>query len=347
MQIGELFILGFFGNTVPAWLREFAARYGLGGVILFDYSCQTRQYDNNIESPEQVQRLCAEIAGLPSRPMVFIDQEGGLVRRLKEGRGFQPLPSAREFNHLGVREKRETLSASFTEMRRLGIDYDFAPVIDVDYNKDNPNIGKIKRSYSADIGEVAANALLMSAVAREAGIGLCLKHFPGIGGAMVDSHREFMDISDHLRAEQEELFYALAPKMFGDAVLVSHAIVRQWDPDNPMTLSAAGLGRLRRRLPATLLISDDMQMQGLQKALGTREASLRSLQAGLDMLCIGNNLLDQEREMAGIAHAVEQGLGSGTLVESAIEASIARVVNRKALLAAWRASPAAESARNR
>jgi len=347
MSIGELFILGFFGKTIPDWLREFAGRYGLGGVILFDYSCQSRQYDNNIESPEQVQHLCGEIARLPSRPMVFIDQEGGLVRRLKEGRGFQPLPSAREFNLLGAQEKREILVASFSEMRRLGIDYDFAPVIDVDYNQDNPNIGRIKRSYSADISEVEANALLASEVAREAGIGLCLKHFPGIGGAVVDSHQEFMDISDSLRAEQEELFYALAPKMFGDAVLVSHAIVRQWDPDNPMTLSAVGLGRLRARLPGTLLISDDMQMQGLQKALGTKEASLRALQAGIDMLCIGNNLFDQELEMAGIAETIDQGVRDGTLPGSAIEASIARVVNRKALLSAWRAPPAAESARNR
>ncbi len=231
-------------------------------------------------------------------------------------------------------EKREALRASFAEMRALGIHYDFAPVIDVDYNTDNPNIGKIKRAYSADIGEVEANALLASEIARETGIGLCLKHFPGIGGAMADSHQEFMDISDSLRAEQEELFYRLSPKMFGDTVLVSHAIVRQWDPDNPMTLSPAGLGRLRRRLPDTLLISDDMQMQGLQKALGTREASLQSLKAGMDMLCIGNNLFDQEQEMAGIAQAIEQAVRDGMLAASAIEASIARVRSRKALVAA-------------
>lgn len=107
MPIGELFILGFFGKIVPEWLKEFAGRYGLGGVILFDYSCQTRAYDNNIESPEQVQRLCAEIAALPSAPMVFIDQEGGLVRRLKEACGFAPLPSAKEFNHLAPDQKRD------------------------------------------------------------------------------------------------------------------------------------------------------------------------------------------------------------------------------------------------
>jgi beta-N-acetylhexosaminidase len=334
MQIGELFILGFFGKTIPVWLKEFAARYGLGGAILFDYSCRTQQYDNNIESPEQVQRLCAEIAALPSNPMVFIDQEGGLVRRLKESRGFAPLPSAKEFNHLAPDRKRAILTASFAEMRRLGIHYDFAPVVDVDYNPESPNIGGVKRSFSADIAEVEANALLANEVARAQRIGLCLKHFPGIGGAVVDSHQEFMDISDAFVPEQEELFYSLAPKMFGDAVLVSHAIVGQWDKDRPMTLSAAGLGRLRKRLPDTLLITDDMQMQGLQKALGTREASLQSLKAGMDMLCIGNNLFDQEQEMAAIAESVEQGLRDRTLSGSAIEKSIARVARRKALLMA-------------
>jgi beta-N-acetylhexosaminidase len=334
MRIGELFILGFFGKTVPVWLKQFAARYGLGGAILFDYSCRTQQYDNNIESPEQVRRLCAEIAALPSGPMVFIDQEGGLVRRLKESRGFAPLPSAKEFNHLAPDRKRAILTASFAEMRQLGIHYDFAPVVDVDYNPENPNIGRIKRSFSADIAEVEANALLASEVARAQRIGLCLKHFPGIGGALVDSHQEFMDISDALRDEQEELFYSLAPKIFGDAVLVSHAIVSQWDKDRPMTLSAAGIGRLRKRLPDTLLITDDMQMQGLQKALGTTEASLQSLKAGMDMLCIGNNLFDQEQEMAAIAECVEQSLRDGILSGSAIEKSIARVAQRKALLMA-------------
>jgi beta-N-acetylhexosaminidase len=217
-------------------------------------------------------------------------------------------------------------------MRRLGIHYDFAPVIDVDYNPDNPNIGKIKRSYSADIAEVEANALLASEVARTQRVGLCLKHFPGIGGALVDSHQEFMDISDALRPEQEELFYSLAPRTFGDAVLVSHAIVRQWDEDRPMTLSAAGIRRLRQRLPDTLLVTDDMQMQGLQKALGTREASLHALKAGMDMLCIGNNLIDQEQEMAGTAEYISECMGDGTLSDSALEQSIARVGRRKALL---------------
>ena len=100
-----------------------------------------------------------------------------------------------------------------------------------------------------------------------------------------------------------------------------------------MTLSAAGLGRLRHRLPDTLLITDDMQMQGLQKALGTREASLQSLRAGIDMLCIGNNLFDQEQEMTGLAESVGRALRDGTLIPAAIGRSIERVLRRKALLA--------------
>jgi beta-N-acetylhexosaminidase len=332
VHVGELFILGFYGKAIPGWLEEFAARFGLGGVILFDYSVRTGRYDNNIESPEQVRALCAKIARLPSSPLVFIDQEGGLVRRLKDTRGFAPLPSAKDFNLLAQGEKRSILAACLHELRALGIGYNFAPVIDVDYNPDNPNIGRIKRSFSAEIGEVEANALLMSEVAREAGVGLCLKHYPGIGGADVDSHQDFMDISDTLRPEQEALFHSLAPKMFGDAVLVSHALVRHWDRENPATLSPAAIGRLRVHLPHTLLVTDDMQMQGLQKALGTAAASLQALRAGIDMLCVGNNLLDQEAEMAGIAEAVERAVRNGALRACAIGQSIARVQNRKAML---------------
>lgn len=332
MKIGELLIAGFYGKTIPAWVETFASRFGLGGIILFDYSCQTERYDNNIESPEQVRHLCSAIHALPSRPMVFIDQEGGLVRRLKESRGFRPLPSAKEFNRLPLHDKRALLTASYRELRQLGIDYNFAPVIDVDDNPDNPNIGRIKRSYSADIREVEANAVLAGEVAHEARIGLCLKHFPGIGGAVVDSHQQFMDISDAVRPEQEELFYTLAPKTFGDAVLISHAIVRQWGRDRPITLSAEAIARLRARLPGTLLVTDDMQMQGLQHALGTKEAVIQSLRAGMDMLCIGNNLLNEEEAMLGMAERVEVALQSGMLDSASLQASIERVKTRKSLL---------------
>ena len=81
------------------------------------------------------------------------------------------------------------------------------------------------------------------------------------------------------------------------------------------------------------MITDDMQMQGLQKAMGTREASLQALKAGIDMLCIGNNLLDQEQDMDGIALHLLQRLHETKLDLSVVAQSIERVRRRKALLA--------------
>ena len=102
MQVGELFILGFFGKTIPDWLKQFAGRFGLGGVILFDYSVRTRQYDNNIESPEQVR---GAVRG-DCRAAILADGVHRPGRRAgaaaQGGRGFAPLPSAKDFNHLAA-----------------------------------------------------------------------------------------------------------------------------------------------------------------------------------------------------------------------------------------------------
>jgi len=332
MQIGQLFILGFQGKVLPAWVKEFSARYGLGGVVLFDYCCQKKQYDRNIDSPKQVHDLCVGISALPTQPMVFIDQEGGLVRRLKENRGFRPLPSQKTLNLLSDEDKEKILFASFKELSQLGIHYNFAPVIDVDYNPKNPNIGAIQRAYSSVIAEVAANARLVSKIAEKTRIGLCLKHYPGIGGAHVDSHEEIMDLSTALYPEQEELFYKLAPHTFGNAIVVSHANIRQWDKKYPITLSSYAIKRIRRRLPDTLLISDDMQMQGLQKAMSTRDAALQSLLAGMDMICIGNNLLNEEQEMLDIVSNIERSISDNLLNIEDIKKAINRVIERKNLL---------------
>ena len=86
-RVGEHFMLGFHGFAVPDWVREFEREFGLGGLILFDRDV-ARGGPRNIEGPEQVRALCAEIHALDSRPLVFIDQEGGKVRRLKPAAGF-------------------------------------------------------------------------------------------------------------------------------------------------------------------------------------------------------------------------------------------------------------------
>lgn len=339
-SIGELFVLGFQGPRVPAWLRDFAGRYGLGGVILFDYDAATRRYERNVFDPDQVRNLCAEVAALPSAPLVFVDQEGGRVCRLKEARGFAPLPSAWVFNTLPLARRRLLARAAFAELRALGIAYDLAPVVDLCLSPDSPDIGALERAFSADPAEVRANVALLDEAARRVGLGLCLKHYPGLGAARSDTHKDLTDLSGGLDDAQLALFYDLAPGLSGSAVMVSHGIVTQWEPDVPVSISPVALGSLRRRLPDVLLLSDDLQMQGLQRRFGTDEACLRGVRAGLDLLVIGNNLLGEAGQAPAFAEHLAAAAASDAALARQIEAALARVAARKA---AFGGGPAAQS----
>ncbi|HKI97949.1 MAG TPA: glycoside hydrolase family 3 N-terminal domain-containing protein [bacterium] len=328
-DIGSLFVLGFRGFQVPDWLRDFAARYSLGGVILFDYDVGTRRYERNVRDPAQMRALCAEVAALPSAPLVFVDQEGGKVRRLKEARGFAPLPSAQAFNGLPIAERRALARAAFAELRALGISYDLAPVVDLNLNPDNPDIGAVERAYSADADEVRAIVALLNEAAREAGLGLCLKHYPGLGGATTNSHEALTDLSDCLNPVQLELFHELAPTLSGHAILVSHGIVNQWEPGVPISMSGMALGALRRRLPDVLLISDDLQMQGLQQRFGTAEACRQGIAAGLDLLLVGHNLRDESARTSALAEGLLAAAEADAHLAGRTEAALGRVQARK------------------
>lgn len=328
--VGELLLIGFRGMRVPEWLRGFSQRFGLGGVILFDYDWKTKVYERNVRSPSQVAELCAELADLPSPPLVYLDQEGGRVRRLKDTLGFAPLPSAQEFATLPRDKARELVRASFAELVKLGIHVNLAPVVDLNLNPDNPDIGAHGRAYS-DIPEVVrANALLVNQAAREFGLGLCLKHFPGIGGATVNSHDSIMDLGPNLRGDQLDLFFELGRKIQGRSILVSHGYIPSWDPDRPACLSLAVIAHIRSHLPDALLISDDLEMQGIQRRFSTAQALPLALAAGIDVLLIGNNLMEEEAQCAGLAEALEAAIADDARLAAKAREALARVALRKA-----------------
>jgi beta-N-acetylhexosaminidase len=326
-------MLGFRGLAVPEWLRGFAAEHGLGGVILFDRDVQLGGI-RNVESPAQVRALCAEVHGLPGRPLVFVDQEGGKVRRLKPAAGFAELPSARAFAALAEAEARRLAGASCAEMKALGIDFDLAPVVDLDSNPENPNIGKIERAFSASAEEVRRCARIFGDAARAVGLGLCVKHFPGLGGARTDSHLARTDLSGLVTAEQERVFYELAAELPGGAALLSHGFVSEWDAERPASISPAAVARFRAACPQALLITDDVQMQGLQGAAGTVDAALRALEAGIDLVCIGNNLLAQAEECIEAACAARERAQRDPAFAAQLAASRERIEARKRFAAA-------------
>ncbi len=331
LRVGEHFVLGFHGFAIPEWVREFEREFGLGGLILFDRDVH-RGGPRNIEDPEQVGILCASIHALGSRPVVFVDQEGGKVRRLKPAAGFRDWPSAADFAHLSPTEARRLTSESFSEMKRLGIDFNLAPVVDLDSNPDNPNIGALGRSFSADPSQVRRCVHLQSEVARSVGLGLCLKHYPGLGGATTDSHLALTDITGTITDEQLQLFLELCDETFGSAILLSHGFVRTWDERWPVSVSVPAIGNLRAALPEALLITDDLQMKGLQAICTTEVACLRALNAGVDLLCIGNNLIDQQDECFRAAEQLRRDAQADPALAARLSDSRNRIGSRKALV---------------
>ena len=329
VRSGELFIVGFKGAVIPPWVRRFESRYGLGGIILFDYDATADRYGNNVVSPGQVAALCTEIRALRSKPLIFVDQEGGRVCRLKASLGFAPLPSQAEFSQLPNEEKRTLAAASYRELKSLGFHFNLAPVVDLNLNPDNPDIGALGRAYSAHPAEVAANVRLLDTVARQVNLGLCLKHFPGLGGAAVSSHDEVTRLDGSIAEDQLDLFHTLGAEICGGAILVSHGIVDRWERATPVSLSTVALGSLRQRLPDVLLISDDLQMEGLRKLFDLRSASIKGLRAGLDLLLIGNNLRDEQAQLESLAGWLEAAISRDRGLKMQYGAARDRVARRK------------------
>lgn len=331
-RVGELFVLGFSGASVPDWLQRFAESFGLGGVILFDYDWQQDIPERNIIDKAQLTALCSALHALPSRPLIFVDQEGGRVCRLKPERGFAPMPSQEDFAQLPLPEREALARRSYEEMAALGIDYDLAPVLDLNLNPENPDIGAIGRAFSTDADEVRANVRLLSRIAEESGLGLCVKHFPGLGGATTNTHKSLTDLTDVLDPEQLALFYEFGARIHGQAMMICHGFVRTWDEAVPVSVSEPALTAVRAAMPETLFIADDLQMQGLQQVLRTPEACIQGLRAGLDLLLIGNNLLPEEDASVSLAQGLAGAISGDPALSVKAEAALARIRRRKQLL---------------
>lgn len=195
-------VVGFQGTRIPDWLPKLCEQGWVKAVILFDYSVATKSYQNNILSPQQLTDLTRQIHFLSGHPMICVDQEGGKVRRLKESLGFAPLPSAKDYAQLPKQQRLEILKRSFAEMKQLGIDWILGPVVDILYNPASPDIGVYDRSFSERAEIVMECALEWCEVARDLELELCLKHYPGLGSATVNSHWELTEL-EGAREEQK------------------------------------------------------------------------------------------------------------------------------------------------
>jgi beta-N-acetylhexosaminidase len=318
-KLGQMILVGFRGmDAAPdSQIIRDIRQYHLGGVVLFDYDVKSKQYVRNVSSPTQLRRLTGQLqAAAEGRlPLLIgIDQEGGLVNRLKPTYGFPPsltADSLGRINHLDTTTARATVIAR--TLRDMGINLNFAPDVDLALNPDSSIISKKKRSFGADPNLVTRHARAYIGAHRAVGVLTAIKHFPGHGSAPGDTHEGFVDASRKWQASELEPYRQLIASDDCDLVMSAHIFNRNIDPKYPSTLSHAALtGILREQLGwKGVVISDDMQMGALAKNFGFETSIELAVRAGVDILLFGNNLeydpLIAERAFLTLKKLVKEG----------------------------------------
>jgi beta-N-acetylhexosaminidase len=334
-QIGQMLVVGFRGTNVsqnPEIINDIK-NLNLGGVILFDYDVPSKSSPRNITSPEQLIRLTHDLQKEAETPLLIaIDAEGGQVNRLKEKYGFLDIPSAEEMGEQTTEYTRDISNILATELKALGINTNFAPVVDVNINIQNPAIGALSRSFSSDPEKVAEYALSFILGHHEEGIITTIKHFPGHGSSESDSHLGLVDVTQTYNEIEKMPFKALIESGETDMVMTAHIINRNIDPDYPATLSDKFLkGILREELGFNgVIVSDDMQMGAIVENFGFEESIIRAINSGCDLLIFSNNGDSYDPEIAQKAvDVIYKAVSDGRILEQTITDSLERINNLK------------------
>ena len=335
--VGQMLLVGFRGETVDEPAATLLRDIQPGGVILFDRDGPSGgDLVRNITSKEQLQALTGQLQEQAAIPyFIAIDAEGGYVNRLKEKYGFTlKVPTAQK---LGSRPAGETAALAgqlAEEMRAVGLNWNLAPVVDVNVNPESPAIGAIERSFSPDPAIVAAHAQAFSDAMRQRQVIPTLKHFPGHGSATGDTHRGVADVTATYNRERELAPYReLINGGYADAIMTAHIVNRNLDAAaRPATLSPAIInGLLRQELGfAGVVVSDDMQMAAIVAEYGPEEAAIAAVQAGVDVILLANQQGDYDRQRVyRVRDALLQAVADGALTEERIYQSAARILALK------------------
>lgn len=343
-KIGQMLVMGFDGKHLKQddAIVQSILNQTIGGVILFDYNFQTKTYQRNIESPSQLKALTTQLQQAaheaaqrhhrPSFPLIIsVDYEGGKVNRLKEAYGFPPTLTAEAIGKGTLQQAQQQAANMAATLAEAGINLNYAPVLDINVNPDNPIIGKLERSFSADAQTVCDMAACFVKANHDQGVISVFKHFPGHGSSTRDTHAGFVDITNTWQSTE------LAPykKLLGDPslasvlVMISHVVHRGLDPQGyPASLSSAIITSLLREQLGYrgIVVSDDLQMKAITDQFGLSEAVILAVNAGVDLLVFGNQLVPTPQSPEVIIDIIYQAILTGTLPEQRIHDAYDRIV---------------------
>lgn len=298
LHAGHLVMVDIEGTSLDASTAAFLREHHVRAVCLFR---------KNLGSEAQVRRLVADLReAMGPRGLIGVDQEGGSVVRAT----FLPQPpAAMALGTANDEALAESVGAAVARgLRGLGINWNFAPVLDVNNNPANPVIAE--RSFGEDPQRVARLAGAWMRGSMREGVACCVKHFPGHGDTHVDSHHALPTVDkslDELEALELIPFRALAAS--APAVMTAHIVYPQLDAEHPATLSRAVLtGVLRERLGYEgVVITDALMMKAIHERYGHARAAVLTLQAGADLVLAQGSRAEQAQALQAVAQAIEHG----------------------------------------
>ena len=293
---GSMLMVGFFGTEAPpnSQICKDIKRYHLAGVILFDRDPTNPKRAKNISSKTQLKRLTRELkaCSYDGKLLIAVDQEGGVVQRLKNKYGFfGKFPKAIDVPKKGQKYATEIYTKMAKELKQTGINYDLAPVIDLAINPKNRVIYALGRSFGKSPEVVTKYASIFIQEMHRYGIITSLKHFPGHGSSLGDTHKGFVDVSNLWSKKELIPYKRLTQKGIVDTVMVAHIFNKHIDPKYPASLSKKTVDILRRDIRFRgVVITDDLQMGAISKHYSLKERIRLAINAGDDILLFGNQL---------------------------------------------------------
>lgn len=333
IKIGQMILTGFPKAEVDPALLEAVRNGKVGSVIIFEKNIPVK---NSYLNLKKITWAYQQAAPIPL--FIAIDQEGGRVNRLKEKYGFPRSVSAATLGKSTLDSVKFYGELTAATLAALGININFAPVVDIASNPDNPIIAKVERAYSKNADSVALYAEAFISEHRKLGVFTALKHFPGHGSSKTDTHLDMTDITNTWTEQELTPYIKLIQNGLVDAVMTAHIVNGRLDQDKlPATLSPKIInGLLRRGLRFDgVVFSDDMQMHAISKHYSLEESIKLAILAGVDILCFTNNIQGSQERTVDKVHAIIRNfVQDGTIPVSRIDESFGRIMALKRRLGA-------------
>jgi beta-N-acetylhexosaminidase len=332
IKIGQMILIGFREAAVDTDVLREVSEGKVGSIIIFEKNIPAK---NSFAGLKKITWTYQKAAPIPL--FIAIDQEGGKVNRLKDKYGFPRSITAEAMGKANSLDSvRFYAEATASTLAGLGININFAPVVDLAINPSNPVIVKNGRSFSNNEDSVALLAKEFIIQHRKYGVLTSLKHFPGHGSSLEDTHLGIADVTQFWKERELSPYARLIKEGYADAIMTAHIVNKNLDKNGlPGTLSKEILGGILRDKMnfEGIIFSDDMQMHAIAKHFGLEEAIKLSINAGVDIMTFSNNIAGSDQRTVDRVHSIIRSMvQSGAISKERIDNSFKRIMRVKSQL---------------